>query len=68
MTYNFDPDRWYENHRAAIQNQLDREEIDGETARERFADLDRRYDEIVARLDGTYVLPTAASRDPSRVE
>lgn len=63
MTYNFDPDRWFENHRAAIQNQLDRGEIDGETARERFADLDRRYDEIVARLDGTYVLPTSVSRD-----
>jgi len=63
MTYNFDPDRWLEAHRAALQARKDRGEIAGIEFEEAMADLDRRYEEMVARLDGTYEIP---SRRPER--
>jgi hypothetical protein len=57
MTYNFDPDRWYANERAALEERRRLEawnEADYEAALE---DLGRRYDEMVRRLDGTYQIP-----------
>jgi hypothetical protein len=54
MTYNFDPDRWLEMQLAALQARLDRGEIDDATAVEARAELDRRYEGMVARLDGTF--------------
>ncbi len=57
MTYNFDPDKWYENHKAALDEKLDRGELDEETYRKALQDLDRRYEEMVKHLDGTYRLP-----------
>ena len=57
MTYNFDPDRWYENELAA----LSRERRAGRLSREQLeaavAELERRYQEMVDRLDGTYRIP-----------
>jgi len=58
MTYNFDPDRWYENERAALEERRRAEgwsEADYEAALE---NLDRRHDEMVRRLDGSYQIPT----------
>ena len=54
MTYNFDPDRWYDNElmvleRAFREGRLD--EAAFEKQKERLMD---RYDDMVARLDGTY--------------
>lgn len=63
MTYNFDPDRWLETHRAALEARRARGEIDEAVFADELEDLDRRYDEMVARLDGTYVIPPAASQD-----
>ncbi len=63
MTYNFDPDRWYENHRAVIQARLDREEIDAAAAQKLIDDLDRRFESLVSRLDGTFVLPNKGSKE-----
>jgi hypothetical protein len=57
MTYNFDPDRWLEAHRAAAEARRKRGEIDDEEYRAELLDLDRRYEEMVARLDGTYEIP-----------
>jgi hypothetical protein len=57
MTYNFDPDRWYDNERAALEAQRRKQgwsEAEFEAALE---DLDRRYDEMLRRLDGTYQIP-----------
>jgi hypothetical protein len=57
MTYNFDPDRWYANERAVLQERRRAEawsDADYEAALE---DLERRYDEMVRRLDGTYQIP-----------
>ena len=57
MTYNFDPDRWYENERRMLEHQLKKGEMDAESFRQALKALDRRYDEMVTRLDGTYQIP-----------
>jgi hypothetical protein len=59
VTYNFDPERWYEANRAALDARRNRGELDDDAWQEAVADLDRRYDEMLARLDGTYVIPPA---------
>ena len=56
MTYNFDPDRWYDNELAALElmaknGQMDKPEF--EKQKDRLMD---RYDEMIARLDGTYLV------------
>lgn len=61
MTYNFDPDRWMEAHRAILEASRDRGEIDEAELEAELVELDRRYDEMVARLDGTYVIPVGQS-------
>jgi hypothetical protein len=57
MTYNFDPDRWLEANRAALEARRDRGEIDAAELESGLVELDRRYEEMVARLDGTYNIP-----------
>ncbi len=54
MTYNFDPDRWYDNEYAAIAKQyrsgtLTKKEF--ETAQK---NLEARQEEMWKRLDGSY--------------
>jgi hypothetical protein len=54
MTYNFDPDRWLDNEMAAVEFEFKAGRID-ESDLERHKDaLMDRYEEMVARLDGTY--------------
>lgn len=57
MTYNFDPEGWLERMLAVLQSRLDRGDIDAEAFEAGRADLERRYDEMVERLDGSYQLP-----------
>jgi hypothetical protein len=57
MTYNFDPDRWYENERAIIEQRSKTGEITASEYKDALRDLDRRYNDMLARLDGTYQLP-----------
>ena len=61
MTYNFDPDRWMEAHRAVLGACRDRGEIDDAELEAELLELDQRYEEMVARLDGTYVIPAGRS-------
>lgn len=64
MTYNFDPDTWLATNRAALKARRDRGELDAAAFAAELEDLDRRYDEMVARLDGTYEIPVdGSSRD-----
>ena len=62
MTYNFDPDRWYNNEQAV----LEREKKAGRLTRAEYqaalADLDRRYEKMLDRLDGTYQIPKGEGR------
>ena len=54
MTYNFDPDRWYENHRARLT--AHRQKYSESEYQAALKDLERRYEALVVRLDGTYTL------------
>jgi hypothetical protein len=57
MSYNFDPDRWYENERALIEHRYKKGEITGREYEDAISDLDCRYNDMLDRLDGTYQLP-----------
>jgi hypothetical protein len=57
MTYNFDPDRWYENELAVLKARFKAGELSAQKYEEAVNDLDRRHDEMLDRLDGTYQIP-----------
>ena len=57
MTYNFDPERWYTNEREALQRRFENGEINQAAFEKAVRELDRRYDKMQERLDGTYQLP-----------
>ena len=57
MTYNFDPDQWYENHLSVLEARHRRGELDDRAFEAAVAKLDADYDALVDRLDGTYQLP-----------
>ncbi len=57
MTYNFDPDRWYDNELAVLKHRRKAGEINDQEYEQAVDDLDRRYDEMVDRLDGSYQIP-----------
>ncbi len=54
MTYNFDPENWLEAQRAVLAARRARGELGDADMEAELRELDRRYDELVARLDGTY--------------
>lgn len=57
VTYNFDPERWYEMRRSELGARRDRGELAPEEYESEIADLDRRIEEMVSRLDGSYEIP-----------
>ena len=57
MTYNFDPDRWYEAQLRLLDHRLHLGELDDAQYQSEVDTLERRYDEMLRRLDGTYALP-----------
>lgn len=57
MTYNFDPDRWYENERMVIERRYKIGQMSDREHEDAIADLERRYNEMLDRLNGTYRLP-----------
>ena len=63
MTYNFDPDRWYENQRRALDAKRDRGELTGEGYQDGLDDLERRYEEMTSRLDKPFDL-SGTPRNP----
>ncbi len=63
MTYNFDPEAWYERERLALAARHERGELDGEAYAAALEDLDRRYDAMLDRLDGSYQIPTSPQHD-----
>lgn len=64
MTYNFDPDRWYDNERQVIDERFRSGRIDAREYKGAIDDLDCRYDEMLDRLDGTYQLPSQTQNIP----
>ena len=57
MTYNFDPDAWLERQITALEARKTRGDIDRVSFEIELAELHRRYDEMLSRLDGTYEIP-----------
>ncbi|MCK7574659.1 MAG: hypothetical protein MZV65_01260 [Chromatiales bacterium] len=54
MTYNFDPERWLENERLRLEHRRRTGALSEEAAAEAAEELERRYDAMVARLEGTF--------------
>jgi len=54
MTYNFDPQQWYNREVRMLERMAERGEIDAQAHSAAVEELDRRYDQMVDRLDGTY--------------
>lgn len=57
MTYNFDPAQWLQAQVVRIERQHAGGEIDDGERESALRDVNRRYDEMVVRLDGTYQIP-----------
>ncbi len=64
MTYNFDPDRWYDNERLVIDERFRSGKMNAREYKDAIDDLDCRYDEMLDRLDGTYQIPAKSADDP----
>ena len=57
MTYNFDPDRWYDNELAYLSAKFKSGEISLFEYERAKTDLDCKYDDMIDRLDGSYQIP-----------
>ena len=60
MTYNFDPDRWYNDELYLIQSKLKSGEITQIEYDESATLLDKKHEDMWKRLDGTYQIKTAS--------
>lgn len=58
MTYNFDPELWYQNHLDILTRRRDAGELDQPSFEEALGQIDKDYDRMLARLDGSYQLPS----------
>ena len=57
VTYNFDPDRWFDDERGILDARLKAGEVSAQEYQDALAALEKRYDEMLKRLDGTYQIP-----------
>ena len=62
MTYNFDPERWYDNESAVLAAARRAGRLTASQHAQSMDALQQRYEDMVVRLDGTYQLPA----DPHR--
>jgi len=56
VTYNFDADAWLERERTLLEAKRQRGELSDDALAAALEELDRRYDELVARLDKPFEL------------
>jgi len=57
MTYNFDPEQWHENEYSALESLHKNGTITDSEFQEQCSNLQKRYEEMLSRLDGTYQIP-----------
>jgi len=57
MTYNFDPDQWYENEIFVIRSKYRAGQMSKQEYDKAVEELDRKLKSMWERLDGTYQLP-----------
>jgi hypothetical protein len=58
MTYNFDPDKWFDNELFLLQSGLKNKKITQAEYDKAVEALEEKLDQMWKRLDGTYRLPT----------
>ena len=64
MTYNFDPDKWYEDELFLLQSRLKNSKITKDEYDVSLEALDKKHEEMWNRLDGTYqVKPTHPNKE-----
>jgi hypothetical protein len=54
MTYNFDPERWYDNERAFLDQQYQSGEMSAKAYYAALKTLENKLGEMWTRLDGSY--------------
>ena len=57
MTYNFDPERWYDDECSILEARFKAGEMNPQEYEDALCELNRRYDEMLKGLDGTYQIP-----------
>lgn len=57
MTYNFDPDKWYENEKSLLEKRLRDRKISKEAYEKALETLDQKLEEMWKRLDGSFRIP-----------
>ena len=65
MTYNFDPDRWYDNQRRLVDGRRERGEVDADGYQRELDALEARYDSMTSRLDKPFDVPAASAGTPT---
>ncbi|MDF1590788.1 MAG: hypothetical protein P1P89_04665 [Desulfobacterales bacterium] len=63
MTYNFDPDKWYENELSILKSKFKSGEITEHDLKKAVNKLDKRHEDMWKRLDGTYQIPNASIKN-----
>jgi hypothetical protein len=63
MTYNFDPERWYENEYSTLETLYKNGTITDSEFDDRCSNLQKRYEEMLSRLDGTYLIAKEGERN-----
>jgi hypothetical protein len=66
MTYNFDPDRWFDNERAYLDRRLRRGELSDRECAEELDRIERRRRRMWDRLDGTYDVIDRPAETPEK--
>ncbi|HOC19230.1 MAG TPA: hypothetical protein PKK95_13230 [Vicinamibacterales bacterium] len=59
MTYNFDPDRWRDDQLARLELERRAGRVSEAEYQAALDEIERRYESMLARLDGTYQIPRA---------
>ena len=54
MTYNFDPERWYDNEQAYLRHRYRVGKISKEDYAQALKTLEKKLEEMWGRVDGTY--------------
>ena len=54
MTYNFDPEKWFESELAYLEARKKTGKMSREEYRHAIEKLEKRYEDIWNRLDGSY--------------
>jgi len=57
MTYNFDPEQWYDNEKTFLDHQYRSGEISDTKYRAALKTLEDKMAEMWTRLDGSYQMP-----------